>query len=281
MLPEDRTACACSRTRPTSSTQRCARPARMPFDDLRDQVVYPARRELPQVRDGQAAPRPQARLPHAHRPRGAVVDGRTAHNGEDPLPYYQEPAFSPHKDPELATKYPFILTTAPATTRRSTPSTGRSPCCASSHPNPMHRDQPRRRGSSWAWPTASGSRSERLRPREVQGRRVPHREAGHGAADHGWWFPERQADDDAPDTILPVGEIVEDHEVQAVINGKEIKDGFVKADHADERGLYGVWQSNVQRPRSEPLQLALGLRRALQVQLLQRHAACRRATTWT
>ena len=63
--------------------------------------------------------------------------------------------------------------------------------------------------------------------------------------DHGWWFPERQADDDARDTILPVGEIVEDHEVQAVINGKEIKDGFVKADHADERGLYGVWQSNV------------------------------------
>ena len=63
--------------------------------------------------------------------------------------------------------------------------------------------------------------------------------------DHGWWFPERQADDDARDAILPVGEIVEDHEVQAVINGKEIKDGFVKADHADERGLYGVWQSNV------------------------------------
>lgn len=34
-----------------------------------------------------------------------------AQNGEDPLPYYSEPAFSPHSTPELMEKYPFILTT--------------------------------------------------------------------------------------------------------------------------------------------------------------------------
>ncbi len=49
-------------------------------------------------------------------------------------------------------------------------------------------------------------------------------------ADHGWWFPERQADDDSA--------------AQCMSQDSIVKDGVVQADHADEKSLYGVWQSN-------------------------------------
>lgn len=57
-----------------------------------------------------------------------------AHYGEDPLPFYKEPAFSPHKDPELAKKYPYILTTGARILHRSMQSIVRFRCCASCIP---------------------------------------------------------------------------------------------------------------------------------------------------
>ena len=225
-------------------TQRRARPAKMPFEDLRDQVVFQRGVNYRKYETGKLRP---DRKPGFLTPTGRVELWSTAyaHYGEDPLPYYQEPAFSPHKDPELAAKYPFILTTGARNYASFHAEHRQIPVLRELHPDPIIEINPE---DAAQLGVADGQWVE---IRNDYGRAKfkavvsPIVKKGVVQTDHGWWFPERQADDDARDTILPVGEIVEDHEVQAVINGKEIKDGFVKADHADERGLYGVWQSNV------------------------------------
>ena len=42
-----------------------------------------------------------------------------------------------------------------------------------------------------------------------------------------------------------MGEILEDGPLDFEVNGTRIRNGYVKTDHADEKGLYGLWQSNV------------------------------------
>ena len=63
--------------------------------------------------------------------------------------------------------------------------------------------------------------------------------------DHGWWFPERQGDDDSRDQVLPLGSFTQDRQVLDQIAGTDIVERNVTVDHADEQGLYGVWLSNV------------------------------------
>ncbi len=168
-----------------------------------------ARRELPQVRDGQAAPRPPSWLPHAHRPRGAVVHGlRALRRGSAAVLHGArvQPAHRPRAGEEVPVhpdhgraQLRVVPCRAPA-----------DPDPARAAPRPADRDQPgRRRGDRrGGWPV--GRDQERLRPRQVQGVREPIVKKGVVQADHGWWFPERQADDDARDEIVPVGEILED-----------------------------------------------------------------------
>ena len=74
-------------------TQRRARPAKMPFEDLRDQVVFQRGVNYRKYETGKLRP---DRKPGFLTPTGRVELWSTAyaHYGEDPLPYYQEPAFS-------------------------------------------------------------------------------------------------------------------------------------------------------------------------------------------
>ncbi len=91
-------------------TQRRARSAKEPFEDLREEVVHQRGVNYHKYETGLLRP---DRKPGFLTPTGRVELWSTAYAryGEDPLPYYKEPAFSPATDPELAEHYPFILTT--------------------------------------------------------------------------------------------------------------------------------------------------------------------------
>jgi thiosulfate reductase/polysulfide reductase chain A len=113
--------------------------------------------------------------------------------GYPPLPSYQEPPESPVSTPEIAAEFPLVLTTG-----------GRIPFFFNSehrqlgklrkaHPDPIaeiHPDTAARLGiedGSWMWiATRRGKIKQRAKLTTGIDPRVVH-------AQHGWWFPERQA----------------------------------------------------------------------------------------
>jgi anaerobic selenocysteine-containing dehydrogenase len=224
-------------------TQRRARSANEPFEDLREEVVHQRGVHYRKYEKGLLRP---DRKPGFLTPTGRVELWSTAyaHYGEDPLPYYKEPAFSPRTNPELAAKYPYILTTGARQYASFHSEHRQIPVLRELHPDPIIEINPE---DAEAEGIAHGQwveiRNEYGRAK-FKASVSPVVKTGTVQADHGWWFPERQADDDSRNEILPLGQIVEPNKVQATINGKDIYDGFVKADHADEQSLYGVWQSN-------------------------------------
>ncbi len=113
--------------------------------------------------------------------------------GDDPLPYYQEPPTSPVATPELAEKYPYVLTTG----KRSFEffhSEWRQPETISRqlHPDPMfdiHPDTAAKHGiidGDWVWiENQMGKMKQRARLNPSLDPRVV-------STEHGWWFPERE-----------------------------------------------------------------------------------------
>ncbi len=113
--------------------------------------------------------------------------------GDDPLPYYQEPPTSPVSTPELAEKYPLIITTG----KRSFEffhSEWRQPETISRqlHPDPMfdiHPDTAAEYGiidGDWVWiENQMGKMKQRARLNPSLDPRVI-------STEHGWWFPERE-----------------------------------------------------------------------------------------
>ena len=113
--------------------------------------------------------------------------------GDDPLPYYQEPPTSPVSTPELAEKYPFVLTTG----KRSFEffhSEWRQPETISRqlHPDPMfdiHPDAAAKYGiidGDWVWiENQMGRMKQRARLNPTLDPRVI-------STEHGWWFPEKE-----------------------------------------------------------------------------------------
>ena len=113
--------------------------------------------------------------------------------GDDPLPYYQEPPTSPVSTPELAEKYPFVLTTG----KRSFEffhSEWRQPETISRqlHPDPVfdiHPDAAAEYGiidGDWVWiENQMGKMKQRARLNPSLDPRVI-------STEHGWWFPERE-----------------------------------------------------------------------------------------
>ena len=113
--------------------------------------------------------------------------------GDDPLPYYQEPPTSPVSTPELAEKYPLILTTG----KRSYEffhSEWRQPETISRqiHPDPMfdiHPDTAAEYGiaeGEWVWiENQMGKMRQRARLNPSLDPRVV-------STEHGWWFPEQE-----------------------------------------------------------------------------------------
>jgi len=224
-------------------TQRRARSTNEPFEELREEVVHQRGVHYRKYEKGLLRP---DRKPGFLTPTGRVELWSTAyaHYGEDPLPYYKEPAFSPHTDPDLAAKYPYILTTGARHYASFHSEHRQIPVLRELHPDPIieiNLDDAEKEGiADGQWVEIQNDYGRAKFKASVSS--VVKK--GTIQADHGWWFPERQADDDSRKEIIPLGEIVEPNKIQATINNKDIYDGFVKTDHADEQSLYGVWQSN-------------------------------------
>lgn len=210
-------------------TQRRARSAKEPFEALREEVVHQRGVHYRKYETGLLRP---DRKPGFLTPTGRVELWSTAyaHYGEDPLPYYREPAFSPHTDSALAEKYPFILTTGARLFAFFHSEHRQIPLLRELHPDPRIEINPEdacRIGvADGQWVEIANDYGRARYKAKVS----PIVKKGIVQADHGWWFPERQADDDSSHDRMDEGEIV--------------KDGIVQSDHVDEPGLYGVWQSN-------------------------------------
>ncbi len=114
--------------------------------------------------------------------------------GEDPLPYYEEPPTSPVSTPELAEKYPLVLTTGKRSFEffhsewRQASTTSRE-----LHPNPLFYINPDTaakygiENGQWAWIENEIGKFRQiatydatLDPRVI-------------STEHGWWFPEKEA----------------------------------------------------------------------------------------
>lgn len=116
--------------------------------------------------------------------------------GEDPLPFYAEPAFSPHSTPELAEKYPFILTTGARTYAFFHSEHRQVPYLRELNPNPlleMNEADAREKGivdGQWV------EISNQFGSAKFKAKLTPTVKRGTVHAQHGWWFPEQ--DGDAP-----------------------------------------------------------------------------------
>ena len=224
--------------------RRTSGPIRMEFDSLRKKVGYQRGVNYRKYETGKLRP---DRHPGFLTPTGRVELWSTAYAmyGEDPLPYYKEPAFSPHKDPELAAKYPFILTTGARNYASFHAEHRQIPVLRELHPDPLIEINPEDAAeigvANGQWVEIKNDFGRAKFKACVS----PIVKKGVVQADHGWWFPEMPADDEARDEVIPVGEILEDGPLEFDINGTHIRNGYVKSDHADEEGLYGLWRSNV------------------------------------
>lgn len=125
---------------------------------------------------------------------------------EDPLPYHQEPPYSPISTPELAKEYPLILTTGARTFTSFHSEHRQIPSLRAMTPDPIMEIHPETaaelgiREGDWVYmENQFGRAKERAHLMPAIKRNVVH-------ATHGWWYPEK--------------------------NG-------------EEPNLYGVWESNI------------------------------------
>ncbi|UWG96731.1 molybdopterin-dependent oxidoreductase [Dehalobacter sp. DCM] len=115
-------------------------------------------------------------------------------NGEDPLPYYSEPAFSPRKDPVRGEKYPFILTTGARTYAFFHSEHRQIPRLRELNPNPLLEINPedaRKIGvTDGQWVEIANEFGKA----KFKARVSPIVRAGTVHAQHGWWFPEQEGE---------------------------------------------------------------------------------------
>jgi anaerobic selenocysteine-containing dehydrogenase len=128
--------------------------------------------------------------------------------GEDPLPYYKEPPYSPVSTPEIAKEYPLVLTTGARTFTSFHSEHRQIKSLRDITPDPImeiHPDTAAGLGikeGDWVWiENQFGKAKERAHLMPALKPNVVH-------ATHGWWFPEQKA---------------------------------------EEPHLYGVWESNINK----------------------------------
>lgn len=115
--------------------------------------------------------------------------------GYAPLPYYEEPPESPVSTPEVAKKYPYVLTTGGRISVFFNSEHRQLPLCRKAHPEPLaeiHPDTAAEHGivdGDWMWiESRRGRIKQKAKITEKIDPRVIH-------CEHGWWFPERQTTD--------------------------------------------------------------------------------------
>lgn len=110
--------------------------------------------------------------------------------GEDPLPYYMEPQYSPVETPELYVEYPFVLTTGARAYAFFHSENRQIPFCRELNPDPLVEIHPKRAkelgisDGQWCevW-NQFGSCKMKACVSQIVDENTLH-------CQHGWWFPE-------------------------------------------------------------------------------------------
>lgn len=118
-----------------------------------------------------------------------------AAHGDDPLPYYMEPPYSPVSTPDLAEEFPLVLTTGARTFVSFHSEHRQIAALRSMHPDPLldiHPDTAAELGvanGDWVWiETPWGRCTQRAHVTKTTLPPVVH-------AEHAWWFPEQDAEE--------------------------------------------------------------------------------------
>ncbi|RDB59299.1 dehydrogenase [Gordonibacter sp. 28C] len=113
--------------------------------------------------------------------------------GEDALPYYEEPVFSPISMPELAEKYPLILTTGARSIAMFHSEHRQMPSLRAINPNPVVEINPDTAAEygieEGDWVALENQYGRCVEKAHVTKGILP----GVVHAQHGWWFPEQEA----------------------------------------------------------------------------------------
>jgi anaerobic selenocysteine-containing dehydrogenase len=115
-------------------------------------------------------------------------------NGEDPLPYYMEPAFSPLRDTERGKKYPLILTTGARTYAFFHSEHRQIPRLRELNPDPLLEINPKDAKDAGI---ANGQWVEianEFGKAKFKAKVTPIVRSGTVHAQHGWWFPEQEGE---------------------------------------------------------------------------------------
>ncbi|NLO97492.1 MAG: molybdopterin-dependent oxidoreductase [Peptococcaceae bacterium] len=115
--------------------------------------------------------------------------------GEDPLPYYKEPPYSPYSTPELFKEYPFILTSGARTFTSFHSEHRQVPTLREITPDPIveiHPEAAERLGikdGDWVYlENMFGKCKQKAKLTKTINPKVVH-------ASHGWWYPEKPAEE--------------------------------------------------------------------------------------
>ncbi|UWG97815.1 molybdopterin-dependent oxidoreductase [Dehalobacter sp. DCM] len=113
--------------------------------------------------------------------------------GDDPMPYYKEPPTSPVSTPEYAAEYPLVLSTGQRTWSYFHSEGRQVPKWREVEPDPLVEINPKDAkkygiiDGDWVW--LENSYGKCKMKASVQ----PGQKEGSLAAQHGWWYPERDA----------------------------------------------------------------------------------------
>jgi anaerobic selenocysteine-containing dehydrogenase len=115
--------------------------------------------------------------------------------GLDPLPYFEEPTESPYSTPDVYREFPLVLTTGARSWAYFHSENRQVPRMRDLHPDPIVEIHPEAasqlgvREGDWVW---IENRQGRCRQRARLTTTIDPRVVN---ADHGWWYPEKQADE--------------------------------------------------------------------------------------
>jgi anaerobic selenocysteine-containing dehydrogenase len=166
----------------------------MSFDDLRKKVVVQRNVSYRKFESGKLRPDGQ---PGFNTPTGRVELYSTIyeHFGDDPLPYYEEPQYSPVSTPELCEEYPFILTTGARTYAYFHSEGKQIPLLRELNPDPLIEINPKSAEKlgilDGEWVNVENQFGRCLLKAKV----TPIVKEDVVMAQHGFWFPEENAED--------------------------------------------------------------------------------------
>ena len=159
------------------------------FNDLREYGVFQQNFEYRKYEKGMLRPDGE---PGFNTPTGLIEVSSSIYDdfGEDPLPYFMEPAMSPYSTPDLYEEYPLVLTTGGRSFVSFHSEHRQLPSLRNIHPDPLVTINPKTAarlgindGDYVCIENPLGKCVERARVSNEVDERVVH-------AEHGWWYPE-------------------------------------------------------------------------------------------